>query len=588
MLSLSKVVQDTMEGPLLEQVNQHDGPLAVMEWFTGSSRAFRFAVGTEGVLLGSAPGADIRLGIKDPPVLALFRHDGQTLFCRILAPQCPLRLNGVAVGAQSTLQVNDRLELAGQTALVVHVALGLPLSAKVGAPELVAYAKELESQATLVEQWHKSLEARESQLNHRESQWPPPMPDVFVTKEPVPFVGTESIELPSPPLAETIESQTEKTYPSNPPYVEAPFWPPSSSWEEADDSWEFLASGESPIQIDQKDPQSPDYAPTESSNPQWSSPNPELDPWNQPLKSVPHAWDQEEIPQGQTEELLSESEEPLSESLEVPPEKELTFPSTPEVSESPDQGLADTFQGYFPSVIRPDCTVPLGDYLCAGNLPETEPVEALSATSGVRVFLEAISGEAPSDGLAYEPPPWEQENLPHELATYQHNGQQYQVWEIPMGPWLLDLDLAPVLGIWYHLILQATLGVRALHEAGRCLGKTQPGWVVLDPSGLVKLRGPGVRGTDAVGDLDALGQLARSLWIKAFGANAPQPEFLKNLLGRLGSQSVEIDRMETLEQLSGELDRVGLRIRNNPYAFASLLRKTFPGWTPPASKRISA
>ncbi|RLT19235.1 MAG: hypothetical protein DWI28_03100, partial [Planctomycetota bacterium] len=116
-----------MECPLPAHGNPPDGPLAVVEWFTGTSRAFRFAVGTDGVILGSAPGTDIRLGIKDPPVLALFRHDGRMLFCRVLAPQCPLRVNGGSVGGHSQLKVNDHLELAGQTALVVHVALGIPL-----------------------------------------------------------------------------------------------------------------------------------------------------------------------------------------------------------------------------------------------------------------------------------------------------------------------------------------------------------------------------------------------------------------------------------------------------------------------------
>lgn len=576
-----------MECPLPAHGNPPDGPLAVVEWFTGTSRAFRFAVGTDGVILGSAPGTDIRLGIKDPPVLVLFRHDGHMLFCRVLAPQCPLRVNGGSVGAHSQLKVNDHLELAGQTALVVHVALGIPLSEKVSAPELIAFARELESQATLVDQWHKSLEARESQLNQRESQWTQPIKDVPETEEPLPFVNDEPFFsdepkqinfLPlTPPPSKTIEPQSTNSNPSDPPPCETLEWNPPCSWEEAEDSWEFLAYSETRAEIHQKDPLGQGFTQTETAIPKGIDQPQELDHWNHPLEDAPNTLDQEEVALDPVGEIQQESL-----ALEQIP---VLIPQlNDKVAEVEDPAWVQPFQENSPSVILKDCTIPLGDYLCAGNLPETEPVEALSVLSGARVFLEATCSEETIIG----PAPWEQENLPRELDSFLYNEQKYQVWEISRGPWLLDLDLAPVLGIWYHLVLQTTLGVRALHEAGRSLGRPGLGWVVLDPLGLVKLRGPGLRGTDPVGDLDAIGHLARSLWIKAFGAFAPQPESIKNLLGRLGSQSQEIERMESLEQLSGELDRVGLRIRNNPYAFAALLRKTFPGWTPPSSKRISA
>ena len=582
-----------MECPLPAHGNPPDGPLAVVEWFTGTSRAFRFAVGTDGVILGSAPGTDIRLGIKDPPVLALFRHDGRMLFCRVLAPQCPLRVNGGSVGGHSQLKVNDHLELAGQTALVVHVALGIPLSEKVSAPELIDFARELESQATLVDEWHKSLEARESQLNHRESQWTQPIKDVPETEEPLPFFSDEPQQINSlpltPPPSKTIEPQSTNSNPSDPSPCETLEWNPPCSWEEAEDSWEFLAFSESRTEFRQKDQVGQSFTQTETVIPEDRDQIQELDHWNHPLEDIPTALAQEEPARDPVEEIPSESLGTQQETILVPQLNDELAGVNDEVAEVEvptveDPAWVQPFQENSPSVILKDCTIPLGDYLCAGNLPESEPVEALSVSGGGRVFLEATSSEETING----PAPFEQENLPRELDLFLYNEQKYQVWEISSGPSLLDLDLAPVLGIWYHLVLQTTWGVRALHEAGRSLGRPGLGWVVLDPSGLVKLRGPGLRGTDPVGDLDAIGHLARSLWIKAFGAFAPQPESIKNLLGRLGSQSQEIERMESLEQLSGELDRVGLRIRNNPYAFAALLRKTFPGWPPPSSKRISA
>jgi hypothetical protein len=85
-----------------------------------------------------------------------------------------------------------------------------------------------------------------------------------------------------------------------------------------------------------------------------------------------------------------------------------------------------------------------------------------------------------------------------------------------------------------------------------------------------------------------VGHLAQNLWNKAFGQNAPQPEFIKDLLGRLIGQDGTYPPMESLDQLAVELDRVGLRIRANPYAWAALLQKTFPGWTSPPTKRVSA
>ncbi len=554
-----------------------ESPLAVMEWYSGTGRAFRFAVGKDCVILGSALGTDIRLGIKDPPLLAWFRHDGKVLYCRILAPQCPLRLNGVLVSNQTRLQVNDRLEIAGQTALVVHVALGLTLSEKVTAPELVAFAQELESQAILVDQWHKSLELRESELNHRESQMGIPKRVIPMAREPLPCIRIQ--EIAPTPSQETIPPQGGDSHLQNPPQGGGTDWNPPSSWEEGEDSWEFLAYGEIPTPII---PTDPGFTRTESDNSKSGHSNQDLNQRDPAEDLALHALDQERWSPDPNEEVLSKSVGVQQEPIFF----RASILDVGEVQETESvQPFHETIQNEISTLVTPlDFTIPLGDYLCADCLTDSDPVEAMAVANGARVFLEAKSDETTPHGA----PLWEHENLPRDLGTYQHNNQKYQVWEISKGPFLLALELAPILGIWYHLILQTTLGVRALHEAGRSLGSTKTGWVVLDPSGLVKLRGPGLRGTDQVGDLEAIGQLARNLWSKAFGAYAPPPEFIKNLLARLGSQSEEISRIESLEQLSGELDRVGLRIRNNPYAFAALLQKTFPDWKPPSSRRISA
>lgn len=671
-------------------------PGAVVEWQSGAGRTFRFAVGEDGLVVGSAPGADIRLGQKDPPLLAAFRlcpgenGEGNRLHCRVLAPHCPLILNGQTGEIQTTLKARDRIEIAGHVGLIIQIAGApkAPFSDRIGAPELAEYARALEAHAALVDQWQKSLEERQADLEKREQELQlilqevihrsenasemessPAPEDRNTTLEGIEPAIAEAISTPAPPPAFDNNSDGEKL-----PWME-PESHQSSSWEDEGDSWDFLTHPEAESPTGQFETSAQYWPPAEESEvpaeiQSHERPNPpvefasksdtienEISEFAQ-IAAIPETFDppvesleeESEIadiaPLALAEELtktISIQDNPAEpHPIETKPEtSQFPFPVgedldsgsiedlekremtqieqlpgpentiSPEISEAIEDSPR-TLENHLKPVIpgpalqevvkiREDSgeisreelspetwTIPLGDYVCSQELPGNGPIEAIHTSGSPKVFVEVISPEEPVGGH----PAWEHENLPRELERQQNNDRDYRVWEIPQGPALMALELPPVLGIWYRLVLQTVLGVRALHSAGRCLSekapKTGSGWAVLEPSGLVKLYGPGVTGDNQTADLRRVGHLARSLWNKAFGQNAPQPEFIKDLLGRLTDQNGTFGPIESLDQLAVELDRIGLRIRANPYAWAALLQKTFPGWTSTPSKRLSA
>lgn len=673
-------------------------PGAVVEWQSGPGRIFRFAVGEDSLVVGSAPGADIRLGQKDPPLLAAFRlglsksGEEPRLHLRILAPHCPLIKNGNPAEIQTTLKTGDRIDLAGYVGKVLQILVAPipPISERIGAPELAEYAKALESHAALVDQWHKSLEKRQEELEKREHELKRVLEEVILQREEgaagnlplIPDHANPDTSLVSPQFH---EAQSHASFMDSNNDRETPTLIDSqassnSNWHDDGGSWDFLGHPEAelvPASIEtspQYWPPAEETAATEESTSSIDSELPgEADSLTGPILTDPMMGDSEtiraisdlaiSIPQAplstivddfdkstepvtpraeETVEDLSIGDEPAGSLSGEEATEQNGFPPVgflypgpiedpiglgralisnvsdpdntnfPEITPSkPTDSIQDTppspvgnpqetvFESECSDALEPemDCgspsqpeswTVPLGEFLCSGELTVEGPIEAIHISGSPKVFVEAISTEEPAGGF----PAWEHENLPRELGRLQSKDRDFRVWEIPQGPGLMELELPPVLGIWYRLVLQTVLGVRALHAAGRNLGgksqKSGRDWAALEPSGLVKLYGPGTPGDDQAADLKRVGQLAQNLWTKAFGQAAPQPEFIKDLLGRLTGHPGCQTPMESLDQLAVELDRVGLRIRANPYAWAALLQKTFPGWTSPPSKRLSA
>jgi len=666
---------------------------AVMEWQSGPGRTFRFAVTEDGLIVGSAPGADIRLGQKDPPLLASFRlcagksGEKNQLHYRILAPHCPLLVNGQPGKIQSDLKARDRIEIAGYVGLVLQIqgAPIAPLSERIGAPELVEYAKALEAHAALVDQWHKSLEERQEDLEKRELELKKFLQEVIQRNEAGPEKEWPEVN------GETHSdvAPTANQIPQGQPYDFVPDKNPDSkplslmdsgpealsNWDKEGDSWDFLTHPEIDLAVAQIETSAQYWPPAEEAEFSGATsptidPIPLLEPESTPsfiardAEAIPYcpdfapligiltaesidensAVDAEITPNLQEKnETLRPIQDELDKNHQVKEEWEQNAFSPQailntaplldpvELEESADSNLSgiegEAFSEIkateFPRTIEEisrelgknhqnpitkslnhesldpeeDCrvqsppeswTFPLGEYICSKDLNSDGPVEAIHISGAPKVFVEAISPEDPVGGHT----PWEHENLPREMERQQANERDFRVWEIPQGPGLMALELPPVLGIWYRLFLQTVLGIRALHSAGRSLGgrSQQQGldWATLEPSGLVKLYGPGNPGNNQAADLQRVGHLAQNLWNKAFGQNAPQPEFIKDLLARLIGQDGTSSPMESLDQLAVELDRVGLRIRANPYAWAALLQKTFPGWTSPPTKRISA
>lgn len=140
--------------------------------------------------------------------------------------------------------------------------------------------------------------------------------------------------------------------------------------------------------------------------------------------------------------------------------------------------------------------------------------------------------------------------------------------------------LAAVPGVWYRLVLQATLGLRDLHASGLTHGRVDASHVLLAPTGLVKLLDPAVPSwifgsqmdDDPAADLKSLARLART-WLVDENRSGPKPKPLPPLLLTI------LDRLESLSgpaiatavDLASELDHAGTQVPGNAAAWQRFL-----------------
>jgi hypothetical protein len=140
--------------------------------------------------------------------------------------------------------------------------------------------------------------------------------------------------------------------------------------------------------------------------------------------------------------------------------------------------------------------------------------------------------------------------------------------------------LAAVPGVWYRLVLQATLGLRDLHASGLTHGRIDASHVLLAPTGLVKLLDPAVPpwifgsqiDDDPAADLKSLARLART-WLVDETRSGPRPKPLPPLLLTI------LDRLESLSgptiatavDLASELDHAGTQVPGNAAAWQRFL-----------------
>jgi len=241
----------------------------------------------------------------------------------------------------------------------------------------------------------------------------------------------------------------------------------------------------------------------------------------------------------------------------------------------------------------------MGPYLVFDGEPAGfEPVRAINPVDGTR----AILWHKPRDGHAAESP-WkamwqsladmEHENVAHFLGENEADGKAFGVWLDPDGLPLSQLGrLSPVLGIGYRLLLQATLGLRSLHQAGLAHGSIRADRFVLQPDGILVFCHPlgltwdtpqGSKAQAMQKDLGDLANLAWELLEKLFGSHSVEewrrllPVSLWEALMRLDPKGSVMPRITSAEELATELDRIGLQIRSNPFTWATFLDKTFPG-----------
>lgn len=175
----------------------------------------------------------------------------------------------------------------------------------------------------------------------------------------------------------------------------------------------------------------------------------------------------------------------------------------------------------------------------------------------------------------------ESENLQATWEVLEIDGRPAVLRESPSGcgsdGWSA---LAAVPGVWYRLVLQATLGLRDLHASGLTHGRLDASHVLLTPNGLVKLLDPAVPSwifgpqvdDDPSADLRALARLARS-WLSDENRSGPSPKplppLLLAILDRLESQSGP--PIATAVELASELDQAGTQVPGNAAAWQRFL-----------------
>jgi hypothetical protein len=154
--------------------------------------------------------------------------------------------------------------------------------------------------------------------------------------------------------------------------------------------------------------------------------------------------------------------------------------------------------------------------------------------------------------------------------------------------------------VWFRLLTQAALGLRAAHERGLVHGHLQAGHLLLTGEGVVKVCGfgepPWLAGVpptadEPAADLHALGQVA-ALWCtpagKRKGAKAKGlPDGLQAVLDRLCAEDPST-RYATAAALLEELDRAGADVPPNAEAWERLLRHVREHAVVGAARRQSA
>jgi hypothetical protein len=147
--------------------------------------------------------------------------------------------------------------------------------------------------------------------------------------------------------------------------------------------------------------------------------------------------------------------------------------------------------------------------------------------------------------------------------------------------------LAAAPGVWFRLISQAAVGLRALHAAGQVHGHLDPACFVMTPEGVLKIRGLGEPAWlcetqyDAdpkpTADLLRLGRAAAQ-WaaagaIRRTAKTRPLPEPLQALLNRLTGEGGAVGRIGSATELLNELERLGAEAPANAAAWERFLHQ---------------
>lgn len=256
-------------------------------------------------------------------------------------------------------------------------------------------------------------------------------------------------------------------------------------------------------------------------------------------------------------------------------------------------------------------------YLIVEKVPSVGPwgetLKAIHTDDGSKVFLLA-KPESESAGEIELASTWQtlidldHENIVPYLGTLEFLGKTWGIWQEPHGRVLGEhTRISPALGIWYRLFLQATLGLRALHQQGLTHGALSARQFLLQPSGILTFCHPldlgnvndlgkvkGLGGRSDIGgqilsslrsqkDLSDLGSIGWQWLTRMFGEHDREdwkkwiPQSLWELLNRLDPQTEVFPKILSSDELANQLDRLGLQIRSNPYSWASFLDRQFPG-----------
>jgi chromosome segregation ATPase len=194
---------------------------------------------------------------------------------------------------------------------------------------------------------------------------------------------------------------------------------------------------------------------------------------------------------------------------------------------------------------------------------------------------------------------------PNVAATYEvqdinHRPAALQEWVSGLAsPDWPALAAAP--GVWFRLLGQAALGLRAAHEAGLTHGRLNANSVVLSPNGTLKLLGFGepawLSGSaepdnGVVADLEALGRLACEWSMlmprRKSAKSKPLPEKLQNVIRMLGASACigfdghekpvlippfpQADRYESAGALLEDLEQAGADLPPNAEAWDRLVK----------------